>query len=52
LEFTEGYNISLPITADDLSVEIPGMEFDVKPVLAEVPLGAPVHFELKIDKHQ
>ncbi|KAI9774129.1 MAG: hypothetical protein M1840_005222 [Geoglossum simile] len=48
LEFTAGYNTTLPITPDDLGVEVPNVELEVKPVLAEVPLGAPVRFELKL----
>ncbi|KAI9765622.1 MAG: hypothetical protein M1839_005416 [Geoglossum umbratile] len=48
LEYTAGYDTGLPITPDDLDIEIPDLKLEVKPVLTEVPLGAPVRVELKL----
>jgi hypothetical protein len=48
LQFTAGYTTTLPITPTDLNVEMPDLELKVKPLLTEVPLGAPVRIELEL----
>jgi hypothetical protein len=51
LQFTAGYTTTMPITPTDLNVEMPDLTLKVKPLLTEVPLGAPVRIELELTNH-
>ena len=46
--FGEASNATPPITPTDLEMEVDGLELEVTPLLAEVPLGAPVRVNYRL----